>query len=256
MVCNSSKEGIEMNRFFIKKENIKDKIAIIEGEDVSHIANVLRKKKNDRIVLCNGEGSDYIVLIESIENKIISTKILYEEKSIGETYIDITVYQGLPKSSKMELIIQKSTELGANRIVPMISDRSIVRFNSAKDEAKKIERWQKIATEAAKQSGRGSIPYVSKPMIFEKALDDAKSKDLILIPYELEKGISLKQVLKKGKPNSIGIFIGPEGGFDNDEIQLAVNSKADIVTLGNRILRTETTALVVLGIILYEYDQM
>lgn len=245
-----------MNRFFIRKENIINKNAIITGEDVNHISNVLRKKENDRLTLCDGEGKDYLVTIESMDKKAISTKIVYEENSVGELDIDIVVYQGIPKFTKMELIIQKCIELGASSIVPVICERTIVRFNSAKDEAKKVERWQKISEESAKQSGRGRIPVINKPMIFEKALIDAKPKDLVLIPYELEKGIGLKQVLKREKPNSIGIFIGPEGGFDNNEIQLAINNKANIVTLGSRILRTETAALVVLGIILYEFNQI
>ncbi len=245
-----------MNRFFIRKENIINKNAIITGEDVNHISNVLRKKENDRLTLCDGEGKDYLVTIESMDKKAISTKIVYEENSVGELDIDIVVYQGIPKFTKMELIIQKCIELGASSIVPVICERTIVRFNSAKDEAKKVERWQKISEESAKQSGRGRIPVINKPMIFEKALIDAKPKDLVLIPYELEKGIGLKQVLKREKPNSIGIFIGPEGGFDNNEIQLAINNKANIVSLGSRILRTETAALVVLGIILYEFNQI
>ena len=245
-----------MNRFFIKKDYINDKSIIIMGEDVNHITNVLRKKENDRIILCDGEGKDYIVAIESIDRKVIKTKILYEEKSIGEADIDITIYQGIPKSAKMDLIIQKCTELGAARIVPMFSDRTIVRFSSAGDEERKIDRWQKIALEAAKQSGRGRVPMINKSMTFIEAMDDAMSNDLVLIPYELEKSLNLKQVLKKEKPNSVGIFIGPEGGFDISEISLATDSKACIITLGNRILRTETAALVVMGIILYEFNQM
>ncbi len=245
-----------MHRFFIKKENIKKKEIIIIGEDANHISKVLRLKPNNKIVLCDGEGKDYIVSIYSIDKYAVRTKILSEEKSIGEADIDITVYQGIPKSSKMDFIIQKCTELGVSRIVPVLNTRTVVKLASEKEEIKKVERWQKIAKEAAKQSNRGKIPVIDMPMIFESALIDSLSKDLVLIPYEQEKDTHFKQALKGEKPNSIGIFIGPEGGFETSEIQLAINNKAKIITLGNRILRTETAAFVILSCILYEYDHM
>ncbi len=245
-----------MYRFFIKKENIIENEAAVIGEDVKHISNVLRLATGDKIILCDGEGKDYLVSIRSVEKKQIRTKIISEEESSGEIEIEIVIYQGIPKAAKMELIIQKCTELGASKIVPVLTERTVVKFDSKKEEIKKIERWQKIAEEAAKQSGRGKIPVIHKPMSFENALADASSKELVLLPYELEKRKVIKQVLKREKPVSIGIFIGPEGGFDTKEIQLALKTKADIITLGDRILRTETVAFTVLSIILYEFDQI
>ena len=161
-----------MYRFFIKKENIIENEAIILGEDVKHISNVLRLVTDDKIVLCDEEGKDYLVSITNIEKNKIKTKILSEEKSLGESDIDIIIYQGIPKASKMDLIIQKCTELGARTVVPVLNERTVVKLGSEKDEIKKVERWQKIAMEAAKQCGRGIIPLIHKPMSFENALDD------------------------------------------------------------------------------------
>lgn len=244
-----------MHRFFINRENIKGKKIIIKGEDVRHIANVLRLRTGDRAVLCDGEGKDYIVSIMNIDKNSVITELLNIEKSVGEIDLDITIYQGVPKSTKMDLVIQKCTELGANKVVPVVSERTVVKLISKNDEIKKINRWQKIALEAAKQSNRGKIPSICMPMSFVNAVKDSLNKDLVLIPYEEEKDTGLKEILSKEKPKNIGIFIGPEGGFADKEVQLAIEHKAKAVTLGKRILRTETAALTTLCCILYEYNQ-
>lgn len=245
-----------MHRFFIDIDNIKKGGIIITGENVNHISKVLRLKEKDKIILCDGEGTDYIVSIDSMDKYAVRTTILYKETSTGESYLDVVVYQGIPKSSKMDFIIQKCTELGVNRIVPVINTRTVVKLATKKEEQKKVERWQKIATEAAKQSGRGKIPVIDMPMTFENALNEAVSRDLILMPYELEKNNTLKEVIKGKNPNSIAIFIGPEGGFENNEVQLALSKNVVTVTLGNRILRTETAGFVILSCVMYEFNQI
>lgn len=245
-----------MHRFFVKRENVFEGSIIVEGEDVQHISRVLRLQVGDRIVLCDGEGTDYITAIESMDKHSIKAAVLDKEASRGETDIDVVLYQGIPKSTKMDLIIQKCTELGVNRIVPVSTMRTIVKLESEKDEKKKVERWTKIAEEAAKQSGRGIIPRINMPMTFSEALKDAARLDTAIIPYELEGSLSIKEALRNGKASSIGFFIGPEGGFDTSEIDIAKESGAMPVTLGSRILRTETAGVAVLTSIMYEYDQM
>lgn len=245
-----------MHRFFIDNDNIKKGGIIITDENVNHISRVLRLKERDKIILCDGKGTDYIVSIDSMDKYAVRTTILYKEPSVGESNLDMVVYQGIPKSSKMDFIIQKCTELGVNRIVPVINTRTVVKLATEKEELMKVERWQRIAKEAAKQSGRGKIPVIDMPMTFENAINEAVSKDLVLMPYELEKNNTLKEVIRGKNPNSVGIFIGPEGGFEGDEVQFALCKNVITVTLGNRILRTETAGLVILSCIMYEFNQI
>lgn len=245
-----------MHRFFVSRENIfKDGIAI-EGDDVQHISRVLRLEEGDKIVLCDQKGTDYTVAIESISKHSIRTTIIDKEPSKGEPSIDVVLYQGVPKSTKMDLIIQKCTEMGITRIVPVMTARTVVKLESQKDEAKKVARWTKIAEEAAKQSKRGIVPKIEMPMTLEKALQDSKTIDLALIPYELEKETSVKAALQTKEPHSVGFFVGPEGGFDTFEIDKAKQNGVIPVTLGNRIMRTETAGFAILTCIMYQYDQM
>lgn len=245
-----------MNRFFVKKENIEDNTITITGEDVQHISKVLRLQRGDQIMLCDGEGNDYLAEILEMDKHSVMTKVLDKGASKGEPDIDVVLYQGIPKAAKMDLIIQKCTEMGIKRIVPVFTARTVVKLESEKDERKKVERWSKIAEEAAKQSGRGIVPVIDMPMELAGALDDAKQLDMVIVPYELEDSVSVKEALKKDRRASIGFFIGPEGGFQADEVKAAKSSGAIPVTLGSRILRTETAGLAVLAAIMYEYDQM
>jgi len=210
-----------MHRFFIRRENIKKDGITLEGEDVKHISKVLRLQQGDQIVLCDGEGTDYLAAIESMDKNFVRTVIISKEASKGEPDIDVVLYQGIPKSTKMDLIIQKCTELGVKRIVPVSTVRMVVRLESEKDERKKVERWAKIAEEAAKQSGRGAVPIVDMPMALPEALKDAAGLDIVIVPYELEESISIKEALSKNKGSSMGVFIGPEGGFECSEIEKA-----------------------------------
>lgn len=245
-----------MHRFFIKKESILNDCITVLGEDVQHIARVLRLQNGDKIVLCDGEGTDYLTAIESMDKNSISTIVIAKEASKGEPDIDVVLYQGIPKATKMDLIIQKCTEMGVKRIVPVSTVRTIVKLESGKDEKKKVERWTKIAEEAAKQSGRGIIPSIDMPMTLSEAIKDAAKLDTVIVPYELEGSLSIKEALSKYKGRRIGFFIGPEGGFEPSEIEKAKEMGAVPVTLGKRILRTETAGVAVLTSIMYEYDQM
>jgi 16S rRNA (uracil1498-N3)-methyltransferase len=245
-----------MHRFFVKSENIfKDGITI-EGEDVQHISRVLRLKEGDKVILCDQKGTDYNVSIEYITKNSIRTAIIDKSPSKGEPSIEVVLYQGIPKSTKMDLIIQKCTEMGITRIVPVFTARTIVRLESEKDEAKKVARWSKIAEEAAKQSARGIVPQVDMPMNLEQALKDSKGLDVVLIPYEWEAEMSVKAALHGRTPKAVGFFVGPEGGFDTFEIDMAKQNNVVPVTLGNRIMRTETAGFAMLTCIMYEYEQM
>ena len=250
-----------MPKFFIKTENLKENEEIwITGDDVNHLKNVLRKKINDKINVCNSDTQkNYECVIKNIEENKIVCKILDEVKSLAESNLNITIFQGLPKSDKMELIIQKATELGVKTIVPVITKRTVIKLKD-KDKQNKVDRWRKIAEVAAKQSGRDIIPTIENIInIADIKFDEF---DKIFVLYENEEKISIKDEIEQLKNDNkeelnIGIVIGPEGGFAESEIeQLRLNQNVSVVTLGKRILRTETVALVVSGILMYELGDL
>lgn len=246
-----------MPRFFIKENQIQNNQITIIGEDVNHIKNVIRKQIGDIIEICNQDNEkSYKCEIEKIEEKQITTKIIEELKS-QESNIKVDIYQGLPKAEKMELIIQKSVELGANAIIPVNMKRCVVKLDS-KSEEKKIERWQKISESAAKQCGRNNIPEVKHLVNIKDICNKIKDYDAMIVAYENEKENTLKQELTKLKNKQknlkIGIVIGPEGGLEENDVKLLKESGAKIITLGHRILRTETVALNMLSIIMYELE--
>ena len=250
-----------MPKFFIKTENLKENKEIwITGSDVNHIKNVLRKKIDDKINICNSDTQkNYECVIKNIEENKIVCKILDEVKSLAESNLNITIFQGLPKSDKMELIIQKATELGVKTIVPVITKRTVIKLKD-KDKQNKVDRWRKIAEVAAKQSGRDIIPTIENIInIADIKFDEF---DKIFVLYENEEKISIKDEIEQLKNDNkaelnIGIVIGPEGGFAESEIeQLRLNQNVSVVTLGKRILRTETVALVVSGILMYELGDL
>lgn len=245
-----------MYRFFAAPELCHGETIAITGEDYNHIKNVLRLRCGEQITVSNGSDREYICeIIEYTDSEVIA-KIQDVLGSNAELSAEITLYQGYPKGDKLELIIQKAVELGAVRIVPVMTKRSIVKLDEKKA-AKKVERFNAIALSAAKQSKRGIVPVVDRVMTYREALEDAKKCEMNLIPYEDAKGIAhSKEVLKgvKGK-KSLGIFIGPEGGFDAEEIAAAEAIGAECITLGHRILRTETAGMTVLSIIMYELEE-
>lgn len=246
-----------MPKFFVKTSQIKDDFIIINSEDVNHISNVLRSKVGDVLKIGNSDnGKNYEVEITNITKKEVACKILNETNSISESKIYINILQGLPKADKMEYIIQKSTEIGVKEITPIDMERCIVKI-SPKDESKKIERWQKIAEVAAKQSGRDIIPKINNVVKIKDLQTIIKDYDCIIVAYEKEEHNTLKQELIKLKSANnikIAILIGPEGGISEDEINDMKMQGAKIITLGKRILRTETVAIAMSSIILYELE--
>lgn len=244
-----------MSKFFVKENQINnDKIHIL-GEDVNHIANVLRMKKEDEVQICNQEtGENYITKIISFSKDEIECEIVKKIIETVESNVDITLFQGIPKFDKMELIIQKNTEVGVKKIVPVLMERTVVKLDE-KTANKKIERWQKIAEVAAKQSMRDIIPEIENIV---KLKDITKQDyDEVLVAYENEEKNMLKQELKKlqGKDRyKIAIVIGPEGGISEKEIEILKNMGASFVSLGKRILRTETAGIVMSGNIMYELE--
>ena len=249
-----------MPRFFVKNNQINnDKITIID-EDVKHIKNVLRKQIGDKIEVCNQDtGNSYKCEIEIIAENEIETKIIEEQKNIQEK-IKVDIYQGLPKSDKMELIIQKSVELGVYDIIPIEMKRCVVKVNE-KDKQKKLQRWQKISEVAAKQCGRNIIPKIKPILNLKNICNMLKEYDIVLLAYEKEEKITIKQELNNIKENlnnnskfKIAVIIGPEGGISTEEVELLQKNGAKSITLGKRILRTETVALNVLSVIMYELE--
>lgn len=245
-----------MPRFYVEDLSSYNKSIEIRGEDVNHIKNVLRLKVGEEITVCDGRGKDYICTISDIEADCVTADITDIVSNAAELSTRIVLFQGMPKSDKMEFIIQKAVELGVNEIVPVYTERTVVKLDEKK-EAKKLERYNMIALSAAKQSGRGIIPKVSEFLTYKKALEYAKDLEMNIIPYEEAKGLTYsREIISdiKGK-KSLGIFIGPEGGFAKEEVELAKNQDIKCITLGHRILRTETAGLAVLSIIMFEIDE-
>lgn len=248
-----------MQRFFVEENqiNTQEKTIQIIGEDVNHIKNVLRCKIGEQIEICSKQKNEaYLCEISNIK-ECIETKILQVLENNKESNLHINIVQGLPKSDKMELIIQKGTELGVKEFTPLALKRCVVKIDS-KDEEKKISRWQKQAEVAAKQCGRDIIPKVNKIHNINTILDLLKECDLVLVAYENEDKNTLKNELNKLKNSNakIAIIIGPEGGLEETEVNKLKENGAKVITLGNRILRTETVAMAVTSILMYELGDL
>ena len=244
-----------MQQFFAEPSWIRENKIFMQGSDVNHIRNVLRMKPGEDVRVNDGRGKTYLCCISSYEEQTAVLDILKELDSDTELPSRIILFQGLPKGDKMEWIVQKAVELGAYSIVPFAAKRSVVKLDEKKA-AKKQARWQLIAKEAAEQSGRGIIPEVSAVQTFTEALRMAGELDVVLIPYELEEGMKeTVRILEEIAPGqSVGIFIGPEGGFEEEEVERAKAAGAHAVTLGKRILRTETAGLTALSILMYHLE--
>ncbi len=248
-----------MYRFFVKEDNIKENRVKITGDDYNHISKSLRLQPGDKIIICDGRKNDYLVQLSEFGDNIIKAEIKNKIKNKNEPVINISLAQALPKKNNMDLIAQKATEIGFKKLIPLLTERTIVKL-TAKKEKKKIKRWQRITREAAKQSQRGIIPVVNKVLNLKGITRISSDYDLVLL-YRAEENLSdIKQILdKKGKSTikDILILIGPEGGFSKDEVEYITDkTKAFSVTLGPRILRTETAGLVAMTTILYEFDQL
>ncbi|MCI8617049.1 MAG: 16S rRNA (uracil(1498)-N(3))-methyltransferase [Clostridia bacterium] len=252
-----------MPKFFIKEEQIENNKIIIKGQDVNHIKKVLRAKIGDELQICNSKnGENFLCDIENINNEDILCTIKQKLERHVESNINVTIFQGLPKADKMEYIIQKSVELGVYDITPVEMKRCVVKIDE-KDKNKKIERWQKISEVASKQCGRDIIPKINNIVNVKNICDFIKNYDIVLVAYENEIESTLKEQLKYLKQHinydnqnkiKIGVVIGPEGGLEEQDVELLKENEAKIITLGKRILRTETVALNVLSIIMYELE--
>ncbi|WMM23509.1 RsmE family RNA methyltransferase [Tissierella sp. MB52-C2] len=244
-----------MHRFFVEKEQIQEDVIEIIGTDVKHIKDVLRMKTDEKIEI-GSNGITYTCEISSMDKNKIIAKIIDKREGTNESDINITLYQGLAKGNKMDLIIQKCTEIGIKEFYPLASHRSVMKIKDIKKEQSKVERWNVIADEAAKQSKRDILPKVRNILSFDEMIDMLKDKENIIVPYEDEKQETIKIGLKDVKGNDIHLVIGPEGGFEPDEIEKLNEIGAKIVTLGPRILRTETAGIVSATIILYELGNL
>lgn len=246
-----------MQRFFVEPHQIDEEAHQIHitGSDVNHISNVLRMKTGEELWISDGSKYEYRCTIESFEPDGVLLHIVYSQESEYELPCRIYLFQGLPKADKMELIIQKAVELGAYEIIPVETKRCVVKLDGRKS-AKKTARWQQIAESAAKQSKRMLIPNVHEVLTFREALKYAESMDVRLVPYELARGMQeTKEILAGIEPGqSVGIFIGPEGGFEEKEIEAAIEGGAKPITLGKRILRTETAGLAILSVLMFQLE--
>lgn len=245
-----------MYQFFVEPDQIQGTRAVIRGGDVNHIKNVLRMKPGDELALSNGtDGKEYRVGIVSFGEDEIECELRFIKEDAIELPCQVYLFQGLPKGDKMELIIQKAVELGACQVVPVAMARSVVKLDEKKAAAK-VKRWQAISEAAAKQSKRGIVPDVPKVMTYREALSYAKDMEVKLLPYELAEGMErTKQLIDGISPGQrIAILIGPEGGFAPEEVALAQQAGFETVTLGKRILRTETAGMALLSILMYHLE--
>ncbi len=245
-----------MNQFFVHPEAVLSDRVRITGEDVNHIRNVLRLRIGDYITVSDSEEREYLCSICELTDAAIYAKIEDVQKDAAELPVEIYLFQGFPKADKMELIIQKTVELGVKAIIPVMTKRSIVKLDEKKI-IKRTERYNSIALAAAKQAKRGIVPEVMPAMGFLEALSFASKLDLVLVPYENAAGVAAsKQWIHSVKNyKKLGIFIGPEGGFDPAEVDALCEMGGKTITLGHRILRTETAGLCMMSIIMFALEE-
>ncbi|MDO4562736.1 MAG: RsmE family RNA methyltransferase [Clostridia bacterium] len=241
-----------MANFFTARENIHNSTARICGDEAAHILRVLRMKKGDALTVCDMEGFFYDGIIESIENKDILVSIGERYAAQSEPDVFLTLYQAVTKGTKMDLVTQKATELGVSRIVPVLTKRSVAKMESAN----KAERLCRVAMEACKQSRRGRVPEISGVITFEEAVEEMKESGLAVLLYEDEATLSLRKALEGSNVRSVSLFIGPEGGFEADEVALARSVGIKSASMGKRILRAETAAISACAIAMYALGEM
>ncbi len=246
-----------MYQFFVEPHQITDKTVRITGADVNHIKNVLRMKPGEELSVSNGvDGKEYRCGIVTMEEECIICELRFVKEDGVELPAQVYLFQGLPKADKMELIIQKAVELGVYAVVPVATKRCVVKLDDKKAKSK-IARWQGISEAAAKQSKRRIVPEVMDVMSFKEAISYVKDFEVKMIPYELAEDMGrTKELLKGLKPGQkIAVFIGPEGGFEEAEVETAMDAGVQSVTLGKRILRTETAGFTVLSWIMFELEE-
>lgn len=246
-----------MQHFFVPPSQVEGEKIYIEGLDVNHMKNVLRMRAGEKLIVSDGNNRQYVCEVLGYENNIRAVLGILEEKPVDtELPSRIYLFQGLPKQEKMELIVQKCVELGVYEIIPTVMKRCVVRLDAKKAE-KKRERWQQIAESASKQAGRGFIPQVAPVVSYREAIKRAEELDVLLFPYELASGMdAAREVIAQIKPGqSVGILIGPEGGFEKEEAELALLMGAKEITLGRRILRTETAGIAIISVLMFHLER-
>lgn len=245
-----------MHKFFTPSEYVFGDYAKIIGDDVKHIYKVLRLSEGEEVVLNDCNGTEYLAKINEVTKSEVTLDIVKKLDLNNESNIEIVLFQGMPKAQKMDLIVQKGTELGITKFVPLITDRVDVKL---KGDFKKLDRLNRIALEACKQSKRSIIPRVLKPIKINDLIKEIKEFDLLIVPYENKEDFGIKSLMKDLDKNSIkriGIVVGPEGGFEEAEIEKLKTEGAYIITLGKRILRTETAGFVATSLIQYELGDL
>ncbi|VDN49350.1 Ribosomal RNA small subunit methyltransferase E [Petrocella atlantisensis] len=245
-----------MYRFFVEPDQVKDKTILIEGANMNHMKQVLRLRVGDVVTISDGQQKDYRCIIKTIMEDEILLDIDTVVPTTNELLSKISLFQGIPKKDKMEWIIQKNIELGVCEIIPVKMKRCVVKLDD-KTAKKKVERWEGIAEAAAKQSKRSIIPVVQTPVGFKGMMEQLERMDLVLVPYENADGMAYTRTVLgqlKGIKN-IGIVIGPEGGFDQEEINHLMATEAKIISLGRRILRTETAGMTLLANIMIQIEE-
>lgn len=244
-----------MQHFFVTPSQVRDGQIFVEGSDVNHMKQVLRMRIGEEVMVSDGNNQSYLCAVKAYEDGIAVLAVKEVKEADTELSSKIYLFQGLPKQDKMELIIQKSVELGVHEVIPTVTRRAVVKLDEKKAK-RKAERWQEIAKSAAKQAGRAYIPQVKDVLSYREALAYAKDLDVLLIPYELSDGMrETKEIIQAITPGqSVGIFIGPEGGFEREEVEQAVEAGAKAITLGRRILRTETAGLTTLSVLMFHLE--
>lgn len=247
-----------MRRFFIEPEAIQEDSVILGGEIAHHIGKVLRLNQGDIVTVCTGDGAAYVVELQQFRKESVTGVIVDRVEQQRETNVELVLYQGMPKADKLEMIIQKCTELGVSAVIPVETGRSVVRLDSGKAE-KKLERWQKIAHEASQQSKRVTVPKVGPYLKWNACLEQLQqSEGITIVFWEDEQTYGLKEVLNKlpEKPGRINLVVGPEGGLSETEVEQLRQAGAVSASLGKRILRTETAGMAGVSMILYQYDEL
>ncbi len=241
-----------MGRFFVERSQIEGDTVTLTGTDASHIARVLRQAAGEQITVCDMQRQEYLCTLTEVSPQCVRAKIRSTHQNETESAYRTVLYQALPKGDKMETLIQKAVECGVCEIVPVATERCVVKLD-AQTAQKKTERWQKIARSAAEQSGRGIVPTVRMPIPFAQAVREASALACAFVCYEGEQSRMMGAVLPDA-PTEIGFFIGPEGGFSQAEVDLAIEAHLPCVGLGRRILRTETASTFVLSAMVYRYE--
>jgi len=242
-----------MSRFYAPRENIKGNLIHIDGQEARHILNVMRLGAGDKVVVFDGTGKEYAGFIKAVKSKSLIVEIIKVKSPKKETLPSITLAQAIPKKQKMDYIVEKATELGVAEIIPVISERTVVKVDETKSD-KKRKRWQRIAQEAAKQCGRSDVPKIKETDKFYNVISNVNDYDLSLIAHLEDERVSLKEALSDFRNGKIIIFIGPEGDFTPEEILMAKETPSKFISLGSRILKSDTAGLYALSVLNYEFS--